>query len=159
MTGRAGPFWNHDQTVRRNLLAFNRDAQTWGWFDVDDDRHWPGGAGREPPAGPGLESLHLTLEDNLYSVSPGHGLFNWGVTWKRHRRYSTLDEVRGDLGLERGSACEPVLFEDAPARDFRVRADSPAARLRCYPEGSVPGTTLGIISGGEAPAAGRVLPR
>ena len=33
--------WNHDQTIRNNVLAYNRDAQVWGWFDVNDGRHWP----------------------------------------------------------------------------------------------------------------------
>ena len=139
------PVWNHDQTVHKNLLAGNRDAQTGGWFDVDDGRHWPR-AGRTVTA-PDLclESLRLTLVGNLYSVTPGQLLVRWGVPWKRHREYATLDEVRKDLGLERDSLCEPVLFEDAPARDFRVREGSPAARLECYPRGSVPGVTLGII--------------
>ena len=35
------PVWNHDSTIRNNVLAYNRDAQTWGWFDISDDRHWP----------------------------------------------------------------------------------------------------------------------
>lgn len=33
--------WNHDQLIRSNVLAYNRDAQAWGWFDVHDQRMWP----------------------------------------------------------------------------------------------------------------------
>ena len=33
--------WNHDQLIRNNVMALNRDAQVWGWFDVNDGRHWP----------------------------------------------------------------------------------------------------------------------
>jgi hypothetical protein len=33
--------WNHDQIIRNNVFAFNRDAQVWGWFDIADERHWP----------------------------------------------------------------------------------------------------------------------
>jgi parallel beta helix pectate lyase-like protein len=141
--------WNHDQVIRGNLLACNRDAQLGGWFDVDDERHWPRAGQTGKRSDLCLESLHLTLEKNLYSVLPGQVLFRWGVPWKRHKKYATLDEVRRDLGLEQGSLSEPVLFEDAPARDFRVRAESPAARLECYPRGPVPGTTLGIIPEAE----------
>lgn len=46
------PVWNHDETIRRNMIAFNRDAQIWGWFDMKDDRHWPANA-REQPSVPG----------------------------------------------------------------------------------------------------------
>ena len=33
--------WNHDQIIRNNVVAYNRNAQTWGWFDLCDGRHWP----------------------------------------------------------------------------------------------------------------------
>src|ERR1019366_5814161 len=33
--------WNHDQVVRHNVFAYNRDAQLRGWFDTNDERHWP----------------------------------------------------------------------------------------------------------------------
>ncbi len=35
--------WNHDNKIHNNVFAFNRDAGFWGWFDVDDQRHWPCG--------------------------------------------------------------------------------------------------------------------
>ena len=40
---RGRPVWNHDQLIRQNIIVLNRDAQVWGWFDVKDGRHWPGG--------------------------------------------------------------------------------------------------------------------
>ena len=33
--------WNHDERISHNVFALNRDAQVWGWFDVDDNRHLP----------------------------------------------------------------------------------------------------------------------
>ena len=33
--------WNHNQLIRNNVMALNRDAQVWGWFDINDDRPWP----------------------------------------------------------------------------------------------------------------------
>ena len=30
--------WNHDERITHNVFALNRDAQVWGWFDVDDGR-------------------------------------------------------------------------------------------------------------------------
>ena len=39
------PVWNHDQTISHNIIAYNRDAQIWGWFDMKDNRHWPAGRG------------------------------------------------------------------------------------------------------------------
>ena len=157
--------WNHDEVIRNNVLAYNRDAQLWGWFDVNDGRHWPAamqekksetGKAQEDaaadyqakskegaPVGLDLSKLRLTLEKNLYHAVPGQGLFNWGVTWKKHKKYANLEDVRKELGLEHGSVETEFLFGDFLARDFRVPPDSPALKLGCYPQGSVPGVTLG----------------
>lgn len=157
--------WNHDQTVRNNVIAYNRDAQTWGWFDVNDERHWPAalqekksergkagadvaagyGAGDDKgqPAGLSLEKLKIVFSNNLYAIE-GQELFHWGTTWKRIKRYADLDAVRAELGLEQGSRCEAFAFSDTLTRDFRVPADSPALKMGCTPQGEVPGVRLGV---------------
>jgi hypothetical protein len=161
--------WNHDESIHHNLLAYNREAQLWGWFDVGDERHWPKAlqehtaddgkaaadlaAGYQAmdasgnPVGLALEHLKITIHDNLYVTQPGQGLLNWGTTWKRHRRYATLDEARRELGFEEGGRCETVRFGDVARRDFRVAADSPAMTMGCYPQGEVPGVRLGVLDG------------
>jgi len=139
--------WNHDQTIRNNVLAFNRDAQVWGWFDIGDERHWPKAMQSSEPAtdAPSLEGLHLTIENNLYQPGPGQGVFNWGVTWKKNKRYDNLAEVRKELGLAQGSEIATVGIHDYAALDFRVPADSPTLRMDCYPHGTVPGVQLGTL--------------
>jgi parallel beta-helix repeat protein len=143
------PVWNHDQIIRHNVLAYNRDAQVWGWFDVSDERHWPKAmqaAQKSPqPAGLSLEDLHLAFEDNLLWPGPGQGLFNWGVTWKKHKQYENLDEVRKDLLIDRRSQVAEFHVEDYARLDLRVPADSPAMKMDCYPRGSVPGVRLGTL--------------
>jgi parallel beta helix pectate lyase-like protein len=163
--------WTHDQVVRKNLIAYNRDAQTWGWFDVRDERHWPAalqvtggrGEGADPgktpadiaaeyqarqktgePTGLTLEKLNLRLAENLYVVEEGQGLFHWGTTWRRHQRYASLEAVRRELKLEQGSLEAPPVFADYAARDFRVPPGSPALKMGCYPRGEVPGVLLGV---------------
>ncbi len=86
--------WNHDQIVRHNVVAHNRDAQVWGWFDIADERHWPKAMQSEQAGDLSLEELRLTFENNLYCPASGQGLFHWGVSWKQHKKYPTLDEVR-----------------------------------------------------------------
>lgn len=165
--------WNHDQTIRNNVIAYNRDAQVWGWFGTDDGRHWPA-AMQEPgekekgkpeqdiaadyqtrrkdgsPAGLSLEKLKLALGGNLYALQPGQGLFNWGCGFFRHKRYETLDEVRKELNLEAGSVVAgPLPFANVRARDFRLPANSPALKAGRYPRGAVPGVQLGAIPGGS----------
>ena len=160
--------WNHDQIVRNNLMAYNRDAQVWGWFAADDERHWPTALQRPgatnpqrpqkdvaadypaqrkdgAPAGLSLENLHLVFEGNLYAVLPGQGLFQWGAGWDRHKEYATLDAVRADLNLETGRVAESLPFANVHARDFRLPPDNPALKSGCYPRGVVPGTQLGAI--------------
>ncbi len=158
--------WTHDQIIRNNVIAYNRDAQTWAWFDIGDQRHWPaaiqvtaekenGEAAQDVageyktrdlsgvPVGLSLEKLKLTFENNLYSAQPWQGLFHWGVPWKRHKKYRTLSEVQSELKLEKGSESSQFSFEDYLTRDFRVPVESTALKKGCYPKGEVPGVKLG----------------
>jgi len=139
------PVWNHDHIIRNNVIALNRDAQTWGWFDIPDNRHWPAKAGDSNADGLSLEKLALTLRDNLYFAAPGAELFNWGVAWKENKRYQSLEQVQEELGLEQGSMLTEFTVNDFSALDFRVPADSPAVKMRCYPQGKIPGVQLGIL--------------
>jgi len=144
------PVWNHDQIIRNNVIAYNRDAQVWGWFDINDNRHWPARDGKAEPDGLTLEKLSFTFRDNLYSTGAGQELFNWGVTWKEHKRYNKLDDVRDALNLEQGSELVEFVFKDFSELDFRVPSDSPALKMGCYPKGSVPGVRLGIWDDGDS---------
>ncbi len=139
------PVWNHDNTVRNNVIALNRDAQTWGWFDIPDNRHWPAKGGDSNGDGLSLEKLELTLRDNLYFAGPGAELFNWGTAWKKNKRYQRLERVQEELLLEQGSKLAEFTVNDFSALDYRVPADSPAVKMRCYPQGKVPGVQLGIL--------------
>jgi hypothetical protein len=151
------PVWNHDQTIRHNVLAFNRDAQVWGWFDVADERHWPKSMQMAqpapkppaeksaPPTGLSLEDLKLTFEGNLYWPGPGQDLFNWGVTWKKCRRYANLDDLRKELTVDHRSEVIEFHVKDYSALDFRVPPDCPAVITGCYPQGAVPGVKLGAL--------------
>jgi nitrous oxidase accessory protein NosD len=161
--------WNHDERIRHNVLALNRDAQVRGWFDVDDGRHWPaalpaddekpkGKAARDlaaryqardragAPSGLSLETLAITFENNLYDARPWQGLFHWGVDWKRHKAYTNLGDVRAELKLESGGQAVEFRVAEDLARDFRVPADSPALKMGCYPVGEVPGVRLGTMT-------------
>ncbi len=128
-------------TIRNNVIACNRDAQTWGWFDVSDGRHWPVRAKSADALY--LEKLALTFRDNLYHTDAGQGLFNWGVPWKKCQRYSTLEQVQTELNLEQGSVSAPLTLCDFWALDLRVPADSQILKMDCYPRGEIPGVRLG----------------
>jgi len=162
--GRRGaeePVWNHDQTIRHNVIAFNRDAQIWGWFDMKDNRHWPEGtaaaaaetAGNKPgdiaaaygakdrtaqPRGLTLETLRLKFEENTYFAAPGQGWFTWGVSWGRHKVFTNLAQFQAELAIDRGSVVADPGFHDFAARDFRVRR-----MLESYPRGEVPAVSVG----------------
>ncbi|MDQ3812601.1 MAG: right-handed parallel beta-helix repeat-containing protein, partial [Armatimonadota bacterium] len=176
--------WNHDQIIRHNVIAYNRDAQTWGWFDVADERHWPqamqvtGGKGegqdKRPAAdiaaeykekesaglaGLSLEKLNITFANNLYARDEGQGLFNWGTSWRRHVYYDDLDAARRQLKLEEGSIIARFFFMDYLTRDFRVPPDSPALKIGAYPRGEVPGVQLGVLGVTSPEKAGRSTAR
>jgi len=161
------PIWNHDNVVRRNIIAYNRDVQTRGWFDVEDERHWPAalqqgdGTGTSPehdiaaeyrdresqrhPQTLSLEQLNLTMRDNVYARHGRQGLFHWGVSWRRNRGFDTLQAVRDTLQLEQDSREMPLPFAATQQLDFRLPADSPVWEMDSYPRGEVPGVRLGVL--------------
>ena len=139
------PVWNHDEIVRNNVFAWNRDAQVWGWFDVPDERHWPKSMQTSQATSLSLEDLKLTFESNLYSPGPGQDLFNWGVTWKKNKRYDSLDEVQKELSLAKGCKVAEFRTQDYSSLDLRVPPDSPAMIMGCYPQGPIPSVRLGVL--------------
>ena len=143
--GKSEQVWNHGHLIHNNVIALNRDAQTWGWFDVPDNRHWPALGNNCETNGLSLEKLALTLRENLYFSGPGAELFNWGVTWKKNKRYQSLEQVRKELGLEQGSKLTEFTVNNLSGLDFRVPISSPAITMRCYPQGNIPGVKLGIL--------------
>jgi len=162
------PVWNHDQIIRNNIIARNRDAQVWGWFDLNDNRQWPAAKGarspaaeasakpgdiaeayaakneRDQPQGLSLEKLKLQFVDNVYFAGPDQRLFEWGVTWGKHKSYSTLDEVQTGLGLDTGGRVLDPAFADPIARDFRLTPQTMQILEKNYPQGAVLGVILGV---------------
>ena len=138
---------NHDETIRNNIFAANRDAQVWGWWDTGDDRHWP--AARRSGNEPGTRACRLS---NCTSPSPAtcttlpraSPRSAGASSGNRTRRYATLDEVRRELSLEQGGRIAHFVVKDDLTRDFRVPPDSPALALGAYPRGEVPGVRLGV---------------
>jgi hypothetical protein len=165
---RGVPVWNHDQTIQHNIIALNRDAQVWGWFDMKDGRHWPVKAQEHPtnpaagrvtpddiagaytakddqgqPQGLTLDTLRLSFRDNVYFAGPGQGAFEWGVTWGRHKSYSRLNDFRAELGIDSGSHVLDPGFANLSAMDCRLSPEMMAEVKACYPSGPVPGVILG----------------
>jgi hypothetical protein len=164
------PIWNHDELIRHNIIALNRDAQIWGWFDMKDGRQWPAKAAeaQAAPAGseskPGdiagayaarsskgqpaeltLEKLRLRLEENVYFAGPGQGWFEWGVTWGRHKSYAKLSDFQADLGIDKGSRVLEPGFANLSGLDCRLSAEAMTAMSQSYPQGPVPGVVLGAL--------------
>jgi hypothetical protein len=163
------PIWNHDELVRNNFLVFNREAQVWGWFDVKDNRHWPArinstnqqvsaASGVEPeniaapyraettvgqPQDLTLEKLRLRFEHNIYFAASGQGWLNWGPTWARHQRYSSLSEFQSALGIDTGSEVVQPAFVDLLQLDFRLPVEAMTSFKDCFPRGPTPGVLLG----------------
>ena len=159
--------WNHDQKIHNNIFAWNRDAGVWGWFDVPDESLWPRAMHEAKPgadkATPGdmaaayvaktndkpqnlaLEDLKFQFSNNLYASGDNGGLFNWGATWKRNRKYLQMSEVNKELGLEQNSVVAPFAVKDYLTLDLRIPADSLELKMKCYPQGEVPGVMLGVL--------------
>ena len=163
------PIWNHDELIRHNIIALNRDAQIWGWFDMKDGRQWPAKAAEGQPApasnaskpgdiagayaaknsngqpeGLSLEKLRLRFEDNVFFAEPGQGWFEWGVTWGRHKSYARLSDFQAELGIDQGSRVTEPGFANLSGLDLRLSTEAMTALSQSYPQGPVPGAILGV---------------
>ena len=152
--------WNHDEIIRHNIIAYNRDAQIWGWFDVNDHRHWPAkdatpAAAAVPPAtepgdlaadygakddrgqpvGLTLEKLNIRFENNAYFANLAQGVFKWGTLWGKHQEYGTVAEFQAALSIDHGGSLVEPPFADVDARDFRLRPDAPPLLRENQPQG------------------------
>jgi hypothetical protein len=142
------PIWNHDETISRNIIAFNRDDQVRGWFDMHDDRHWPAKARaqtrQDQPEGLTLEKLRLSFVDDVYFAEAGQGWFEWGVTWARHKSYANLSDFQANLGIDKGSRVLAPDFANLSALDCRLKSEMMATLSQNYPQEPVPGVILGV---------------
>jgi hypothetical protein len=126
------------------MIAYNRDAQTRGWFDVTDQRHWPSKL-QTPPATTSLETLGIIMTQNVYAREENQPLFVWGTEWGRHMSYQTIPDIRSNLDLENGSRLVDWKFVPPAKRDLRLPQQSPAFEMNCYPIGNVPDVRLGQL--------------
>jgi parallel beta-helix repeat protein len=136
------PIWNHDERICNNVIAYNRDAQTRGWFDVDDQRHWPTRL-QTPASNISLDTLGIVMTKNIYARQENQPLFIWGTDWRRHATYLAPAEVQSELNLEQGSQLLPLTFRSLAKRDLRLPQNSAVFRMQCYPLGQVPDVLLG----------------
>jgi hypothetical protein len=150
--GHQEQIWNHDEQICNNVIAYNQNGQTRGWFAMSDQRHWPRKLQEAKPEGASapiegisLEWLHLDCSHNLYAREDNQPLFIWGTNWLRHVDYSTIATVQSELNLEKGSQLLPLAFNDFVQRDFRMPRNSAAFSMNCYPRGEVPDVSLGAI--------------
>ncbi len=161
------PIWNHDEMIRCNLIALNRDAQVAGWFAIDDKRHWlvhtaekPSGAEAKAPQGDlagdyvaknqngqprglTLEKLNLRFEKNVYFAAPGRRLIQWGPTWTEHQWYDSVEAFQAALGIDEGGKITEPKFTDLLSRDLTLPPDAEAAVKACYPRGVIPSAGVG----------------
>jgi hypothetical protein len=159
--------WNHDEIIRCNLIALNRDAQVAGWFAVEDRRHWPARPAENPavveakapqdnlaaeyvakkqdgqPLGLTLEKLNLRFEKNVYFAAPERRLIQWGPTWMEHKWYDSVEEFQAALGLDEGGKVLEPKFADLLSRNLTLAPGADAAVKSCYPKGSIPGIVVG----------------
>jgi hypothetical protein len=90
-----------------------------------------------------LEKLRLRFEHNIYFAALGQGWFNWGPTWARHQRYSSLGEFQSALGIDTGGEAFEPPFADLRQFDFRLPVEAMASLKDRYPRGPAPGVLLG----------------
>jgi hypothetical protein len=163
--------WNHDERIQHNIIAWNRDAQVWGWFDVKDDRHWPASAAtalpsgdvpsspriddiaaryqatdaRGQPTGLTLQKLRLQFVENIFFAAPGQACFEWGPSWSKHKSYSSVAEFQSGLGLDlAGRELDPG-FADPLSHDYRLSQEMMSQLRQSYPVGPVLDVRLGEI--------------
>ncbi len=97
------------------------------------------------PEGASLEDLKIRFENNLYYGTPARGFWVWGVPWRKARVYRSLEEAAADLKILSDCYLDDLPFPNTHARDFRLPENHRVFGVGCYPQGNIPGVTLGMI--------------
>jgi hypothetical protein len=139
--------WNAEHIVRNNIFAYN--AGLSGWLDVTEAPYqWPSSLDAEMQGfiAEQRESMQLRHENNFFAPSSPSSTLLSGIFSGQNRSFNNLEAlhaVRPDL--EAGSRVGSITFANRNALDFRIPANSEALQMGCYPQGDVPGVTLGIL--------------
>ncbi len=138
------PIWNHDERVCNNVIAYNRDAQTRGWFDVTDQRHWPSKL-QTPARTMSLETLGNShgaecLRPQKRISRCSSGAQNGGVI----RIIRLINAIQSELNLENGSQLVDIeVLRSWQNTISDCRRQSAPFEMNCYPVGDVPGARVG----------------
>jgi hypothetical protein len=150
--------WNHDEIIRNNIIAYNRDAQVYAWFNQKDERHFPSPIPGKvtlktdeikrdengQPVGLTLEDLNIRFENNSYFAYPNQGMIKWGPSFSKNQRvYPTVAEFQKDLKIDAGGKTIEPMFYNLLARDYRLSKKTMTILKGNYPKGTVPGVNLG----------------
>jgi hypothetical protein len=96
------------------------------------------------PEGLTLEKLRLSFVENVYFAGPDQGWFQWGVSWGRRKSYSNLTDFETDLHIDKGGRVWEPAFVDLIGSDFRLSGEAMKNVEQNYPQGLVPGVSLGV---------------
>lgn len=159
------PIWVHNNVVKNNISAFNKNSQMRATFINKIDRMLPAAyqTGKSDsgkvdamvqmakdyeakdekgqPVGLSLEKLNIRVDNNIYWGDTIPDLYQWGDL-----KFQSLEQVRKDLRFDENSKIFDPMFADWENLDLRVPADSPLLRMGCYPKGEIPGVKLGVIA-------------
>ena len=114
-------YYTHDNTVRRNIIAFNLDYQLVF--------HNPGGT---PPLDP--EKLHLVIDNNLYYGFKDRILVQYGSGWRpESENFTSLADWQGAHSFDHNSIFADPLFVDLERLDLHLKPGSPAFQLGFQP--------------------------
>jgi hypothetical protein len=119
-----------NETVRQNLLAFNREYRLAFWFDTRFFGPHPSGEDRNTLRRPDPATAGFTLTDNLLFAAPGQQLVLYGARWRpRATVHATLESFTKASRIAATGLVADPRFEDPLAADYRLAPGSPALRL------------------------------
>jgi Right handed beta helix region len=119
-----------NETVRHNLLAYNREYQLAFWFDTRFFGPHPSGSDRNAPTGRDPATAGFTLADNLLFAASGQEVILYGAQWRpRATVPTTLASFTEASHIPATGAVADPRFVNPLAADYRLAPGSPALRL------------------------------
>jgi hypothetical protein len=124
------PVYCANETVRKNILAYNWEHQLAFWFDTRFFGPHPSGADSAAAVGSDPAKEGWTLADNLLYAAPGQALFLYGARWRpRSTLHATLATFTRASGIPATGLVAEPRFRDPLSGDYRLTPDSQALRL------------------------------
>jgi parallel beta-helix repeat protein len=122
---------NRNHVVRDNVVASSQGFNIAFWMDTTFFGPHPNGQDKNKPIFEDPKTLGFVFRNNVLHPLPGRSNYLYGCSWRpRSKMAGTPAEFTALSGIADSSRVDDPRFQDLIGRDYDLRPDSPAVKLK-----------------------------